>query len=672
MVCAMFAALLLDLLIAASAAGQAKVINPKGQEAGDLVRQVMKTYGIEQGKVQFRAEGTWVYASETSATVAMETTERAAAVLEYGETPALGKRLGDDELHYIHVFHLGGLKSETVYHFRMSAVDRNGNRAASAIATLKTRTMDDAVRIPDDLEGPPYELNKRGATYLVTKDITAPTSAFNITVGDVTLDLGGHTVTYNEEHLGLPTDSFNNMLKQSAFGVRIRGGGVDRNVRILNGTLKQGKGNDEGSYTSLGFNPIYLSGGAGSEIAGVQCIYSGDQMSGIICHWSGPDIWMHHNVVDDRGKRISNRHRKCSAIKLATPGGGKLTNNLVRRARQCAFGSVGAKAVVAHNEAHIDSYSINSFGIDIKSGSEVHHNRIFGCGDNVVGLVTTGGCDDAKLHDNYLWLHAHDIAEYKKDLSTKGMESSDYSIMSGARETWGCKSVNYFNNVILVTARDGGKVRGTFLFADEKSSGVLFRDNLVVAIAENEKSDGWGAIAGVGTARRGDPIPIDFRNNTVVSNFANFNMQDSYGVSNNYRFVGNKFVRVGDRADYATIRARRGYKSIGHVFLDSEFEGGASYDKSTARNVDGYTVQWTLSLVTAGGAQVVIKDANGEEVYRGTAPADGKLSVPLTQYRFAGGKRTAATPHMVTVTSAGKTEARTVTMEGVTKLEVIP
>jgi hypothetical protein len=213
-----------------------------------------------------------------------------------------------------------------------------------------------------------------------------------------------------------------------------------------------------------------------------------------------------------------------------------------------------------------------------------------------------------------------------------------------------------------MTARDGGKIRGTFFFADPAAKGAVFRENLVVAIAENEESDGWGAIGGVGTRSRGEPAAILFANNTIVSNFANFSLKDTYGSSQNYRFVGNTFVKVGDRADYATIKGRSGYASSGHVFLDSEFGGGAGYDQIRDLNLDSFEVQWTLIVEAPAGADVTIRDAAGSQAFAGKISADGKLNVPLTEFKYEALKRTETTPHDVTVASAGRVVTKTVTM----------
>jgi len=42
-------------------------------------------------------------------------------------------------------------------------------------------------------------LDRPGATYLLTRDVTAPRTAFIVKGDGITLDLGGHTVTYGTD-----------------------------------------------------------------------------------------------------------------------------------------------------------------------------------------------------------------------------------------------------------------------------------------------------------------------------------------------------------------------------------------------------------------------------------------------------------------------------------------
>jgi len=630
------------------------LLNPVGQEAAPLVREVMERCGIEQGEVEFLGEGTWLHASERSGVVAVETSERTRAVLELDQSGGAPRKIEDPELHYIHVFFLGDLELDTEYQFHIVAEDRRGKRADSGPLSLKTQNISGAIRIPEQLPDPPYILDQAGAHYLVTEDLTTPGTALQIAASDITLDLGGHRVTYDEELQGLDDGE----ATRPAFGILIPEGCAD--VRIFNGSILQGAGQDEGTEETIGFNPIFLDGAGAVEIAGVHCIYGGTQLSGIFCRESGPDIRIHHNVIEDQGRLIVNRHQMCSAIRLGSKEGGRIANNLVKRARQSALGNAGARVEIGHNELNIDSHSINSFGIGVKDDSTVHHNRIFGCGDNVVGMATTGGCKKIQLYENYIWLQAHDIGEYQPYLNDKEMESSEYSIMSGVRITWGANDVDYHHNVILTTAREGGYVRGTFLYNDANVHGCKFRDSLVIAIAEDEQSHGWGAIAGVGNETRGSTEPLLFHGNTIISNFANFNMQDSYGVSVNYHFVGNTFVKIGERMDYATIRGREVRPSKEHVFLNNSFVGGAGYDQLAIGPEDEFTVQWSCEPSRSAGALVVIEEADGQQVFSGEIPEAGWLSVPLTWFRQEGDRRIEAGPYTVTITDRGETTHKTV------------
>jgi len=634
------------------------LLNPAGQEVTPLVREVMERCGIEQGEVKFLQKGTWLHASERSAVVAVETSQRTRAALEFDQPGDSPCRVEDLELHYIHIFFLDDLEPDTEYQFHIAAEDRRGVKSDSGTLSLKTRSMSEAIRIPGQLSGPQYILDQAGAHYLLTEDITTPGTGLQIAANDVTLDLGGHRVTYDEEHQGLDDGE----ATRPAFGILIPEGCAD--VRIFNGSILQGAGQDQGTEGTIGFNPIFLSDAGSVEIAGVHCIYAGTQLSGIFCQESGPDVRIHHNVVEDQGRLIVNRHQMCSAIRLGSEQGGALINNLVKRARQSALGNAGARVEIAHNELNIDSHSINSFGIGVKDDSTVHHNRIFGCGDNVVGMATTGGCKNVQLYENYIWLQAHDISAYQPYLNDKEMESSDYSIMSGVRITWGANDIDYHHNVVLTTAREGGYVRGTFLYNDNNVHGCRFRDSLVVAIAEDEQSHGWGAIAGVGNETRGPTEPLLFSGNTIVSNFANFNMQDSYGVAVNYHFIGNTFVKVGDRADYATIRAREVRPSKEHIFLNNGFGGGAGYDQLAIGPEDEFTAQWSCEPRGSVGALVVIEDADGQQVFAGEIPDAGWLSVPLTWFRQEGDRRIEAGPYTVTITDGGETARRTVRPTG--------
>ena len=71
----------------------------------------------------------------------------------------------------------------------------------SDILTLETRRRRNVIRIPESVQGPPFTLDEPGANYILTKDVTADSTAFVITGPNVTLDLDGHTIIFGNNTL---------------------------------------------------------------------------------------------------------------------------------------------------------------------------------------------------------------------------------------------------------------------------------------------------------------------------------------------------------------------------------------------------------------------------------------------------------------------------------------
>ncbi len=226
-------------------------------------------YAIFGKEFRFIESGLWLYGSIESACVGFETNLPGRSYVEYGLTAKYGLKTSDiDRFCYLHLHYLSNLKPRQTYHYRLVAIDERGNRIATADKTFHTAPDRYMGHIPDDIHGPPYRLDHPGITYIVTKDLTIDGRAFEIKAKDVTLDLGGHTVTYDNAHQGPPGESgdFPKFIKKSAFGVIVIGN--CENYRILNGTIRQGAGNDGSQLNTIGFNPIYL-GSQNGEIAGL-------------------------------------------------------------------------------------------------------------------------------------------------------------------------------------------------------------------------------------------------------------------------------------------------------------------------------------------------------------------------------------------------------------------
>jgi len=152
-------------------------------------------------------------------------------------------------------------------------------------------------------------------------------------------------------------------------------------------------------------------------------------------------------------------------------------------------------------------------------------------------------------------------------------------------------------------------------------------------------------------------------------------------------FVNNKFIRVGKRSDYSFYHYAppANYACNGFEFYDSQFQGGAGYDKvfylpkskmkyatwpRKGPVIREFSVGWTVAIKTQPNAKVTINDRSGKEVFNGTADAQGALEVRLLQriVRSVGDDWTeraveAFTPHTVIVEKDGGRSTKDVTVD---------
>jgi len=612
------------------------------------------TYEISGTELAFLPGGDWVYESETSACVGFETNLPAKTYVEYGTTTGYGSRVqvATDRYYYVHLAYLRNLQPDTTYHYRLVAEDERGNVVVSEDGTLTTATAPNVVYISGQ-----SVLDQPGKTYLLTQDFTADYgTALKIVANDVTLDLGGHTVVYNNVDDPVLDDQYNS---GSAQGVTCyyRSG-----VRVYNGVVVQGAGNNSASADARGFSPIFLQGSTG-EIAGITAHWSGPQVSGIRLLYSN-GMEAHHNVAVDHGGVILNRSVAPSAI-VATAN---THHNLVKRARQWGI-SPPDNSDIYNNEVYIQSRATNSYGIFgyRKSNCRFYGNRIFGTGYLVNGIGTVSNCTDVEVFDNLVHLRA-----------TKPIDCwGEYGPHSGAyccRVTWGGDNIQYHDNVMVTYGRDGGMVRGTWFYTQASTTNLFFRDNVVKAVLENMASDIQGAIVVAGDGDWDVP-PQVYENNRIISNFANVRLGESYGTGCNTRFYDNTFVREGPgRTDYRTIQCGYGGPTKNHEFYDSAFEGGASYDEYTFHGSGAadseFYVGWTLTVETEPFADVTITDGDSTLVYEDQADGSGIAVARLIEYRQGYAGKSYHTPHTVTATKGAASDTLSVTMDAAKTIQI--
>ena len=601
----------------------------------------------------------WRHISETSACITFETNLPSKGWIEYGPTMAYGSTTPDpDRYYYLNIRHLTGLANNTPYHYRFVAQDERGNVIASEDKTFTTATPANVIYVPAGVSGPPYNLSTAGRTYLLTQDLVCNRTAFEVQANDVTLDLGGHTVVYDQENYQV-TENYRDT---SSIGVRA----VSRTgLKVVNGIIKQGLGYNIADDSALGYSPVTLWSCTG-ELAGVSVEYAGAQVTGIRLDSSPMNA--HHCVILDRGGDIDNRHLAPTAIL----NGSSVHHNLVNRHRQMAFSAVNG-TVYYNNEIYVDSCATNGCGILVlgKQTGDIFGNRIFGTGYLMIGVSTAGtNTTDIMVHDNFVHLQATRPDDRWPEY---GAQSGAYCFRitgyGGAMD-----NVQFYDNVGVTYGRDGGMVRGTWFTAQTNVTDCVFRDNILKAVLTTLDSNIQGCVVHVGD-QDVNCAPIVYSNNRLISNFCNARMgEDYYGAGQNAEFYGNTFVKEGpDRPDYRTIGV--GYEnlmSIGHKFFDSVFEPGAGYDHvrwdgSGARSI---YVGWTLTVQTEPNAGISVRDSTNAVVWTGQADQNGLASKELYEYLQQPGGKTFYTPHQVTASLGGNNRTVSVTLDARKTVEV--
>ena len=631
----------------------------------------------------------WVHASETSAVVYWQTGGQARDAetagtghVEYGPTEAYGKRTAEfslppvcDEVPAgVRVFQkpswsqchrITGLESGRTYHYRLVFTGPDNSAVKSQGMTFTTKALANAIRIPkEDVQGPPYVLDRPGAIYVLTENITADGTAFDIRAHNVMLDLDGHKVVY-----GLRSE-------EASHGIIAKS---KRGLRIVNGIVHQGPATVRRSY------PVFLSGCGETEVCGLDVTYGDTDGQGILFAWAKEDNNVHHNVILDTGTTTTSRHQQINAIAL--PRGGtraRVHHNLILRCRQSGISINGSqqRAIegnpegsdfrIYNNMIYIGSCMTNSMGIAASGGVrdyEIYNNRIYGRGEMPECIYTGAGACHGKIYSNYT---------YSKSTGKVSTEySATSSLSAGLRLCWGPHHIDVWDNTFISISGETngfcGNARCVWAACSDPrqpqwriSGEINVHDNDVTALVD-ETDIGYARAITVCGHHEASARGLVFSNNRVASNRNCVVLSESYGCgSSDVKFVGNTFVRAGDDPRFVLLSCGFWDKPTkGSVLIDSRFEGGAGYDNvvfsgTAERN---FSVGWTLALQTAPNADVSIQDNRGREVFSGKADAHGTIKAELMQYEHHPDKKIALTPHTVTVKSGGSERATTMTMD---------
>lgn len=525
-------------------------------------------------------------------------------------------------------------------------------------------------------------LSQADTEYILENDVVANSTAFSIAADNITLNLNGHTVVYDQKNGN-----------SSAYGVLLTGW-TRRDIAVVNGTIIQGEGNTPGKLVNeygMGSNPVCGMSVERFIVAGLSIKYQSRDTSGIYAMGSG--IQIYHNTIEDRGSEITNRHQGTATIEGRASAGMLVHHNMIVRSRHIGIRS-GKDSQIYNNDITIDSWNTNSVGIAGDAGARhsnggsarIHHNRIMGRGIHPIGIWPGSDCE---VYDNYV-----DVQNTRSGSEYGDTGSACFRIL------W-ATNVRAYNNHFYLHAEENYNNTGVkswgraiWIGLPDKSLKVTIENNTIVAL----NSDGKAKAAAIGVVYRNESPDLIFRRNTVISNWSNVLLADTYGHADGFaRFIDNRFIRSGNHAGYRTIRSQYASRPSTGVFINNEFENGASpesidiefYGEALKELAFGWHLN--VAITDAGkalaAAQIRIVDKAGVTVYEGVSDQQGKVAVELVSYlrtnqagmkvakngvdkRNEKGIRVDKTPHTIYVTSGERTIEKIFSLLGNTDIAI--
>jgi hypothetical protein len=511
---------------------------------------------------------------------------------------------------------LKDLREGTTYHYRVVVKDEDGAVVTLPDRTFTTKTFTDEVKLyqkdfTHTVEGsvrPGLWITEPGV-YVLMEDIVSDGLGINAKSHDITIDLNGHTLVYdNGRNPFHDEDQYN---ESASFGIRT-GLWNFLNTRIYNGVIKQGK------TGAPGHGPIFLyhmGGATENEIAGITIDYYSDGASGM---YTGKG-YIHHNLLYDRGKGIPDRHMGVRA--LAAEPGSEAAYNSLRRFRHRG---IDAATIVRDNELYSDSFATNSFALSAGDNATVKNNRVFGMGYHPIGI---GWGNNLLIKDNFIYLWTFSPTqrsdEYVRSSGTAGMRVTNLD----NRPFF--ENLLVEGNLIVLKVMDHNTLaRGIWTTNGMADRNLLYRHNIVKveAMPGNFTTDvPWNGdifyngdannaitavtVQGTDWVSEDAPDALVFEDNRFISNVNHIIIGEGYGITGGVRFYRTTFEKIDHDNDHFFAPVRIGFwywNTFKNRIIDAKLVG-ITEDEMTPRLYGG-----SGKMDVSYGASVTFEFRDGE------------------------------------------------------------
>ncbi len=532
-------------------------------------------------------------------------------------------------------------------------------------------------------------LGSPGRAYVLEADISSSGTCISVQGEDITLDLNGHTITYGSDRwktaafgiLGIAC--WDTVLTNGLANGNPCGGAFD-GFTVMNGKIVQAAGVAPFS------DAIRLGQGGGNrlKVHDVEFSVSGDSSIPIYTSYSGAGSLIYNNTIHNNVRAIQNRHQlqgmsvKFDDSQKLTPGQSVHDNQILGGAQGGIFlvtpGATAFGNKISQNGRYSNDFSIYLWG----NHQEVYKNDInviSGRGIQIAGAaIATGGTAKGGSHSS-----AHD----NKIEVTELKQNCDYSEGNAcnACQLGGAYGIQFddnpqgdssFNNVVVAHAGECD-ASGLRITDSEVSANESHDDSFtaVRAAAGSANAYGWD---------NAGPTAFAARNDTFIADTASYHV--NWDGAQNELCIRCTFGKgtANPSPNYVTFSFQNGGNiPVKNVhFRDPVFIAGAKKDSTDMRpinTVDGpgyaeYFIDWTFTLLVQGmdgkpvpGAAVSITDAVGRAAYQGVTNQEGKVALPLTEFRmYSTASRVVQerhTPYKVNITQKGCTDAPSFVMD---------
>ena len=509
----------------------------------------------------------------------------------------------------------------------------------------------------------PGVLDITGATYVLTQDVTAEHSAFMIKGDDITLDLGGHTVTYGT---AVGVDRSSGVFLRPAGGeepfkgvAREGFGGGNRftlrNGRIVQGpqpvaeklTMRSGRVTDAaGPVPARSCFAIYVRGCQGLEISNVTTEVNSRDTDNLYIRECA-DVHLHDNHCVSRVREITDRHYPGTGVITVAGVRGPIDihHNVIDGGGQWGIRVAGGRELTGHlvllhhNIIRHRSYTTNGYAI----GAAAPNMRIYA---NVIkpeagrGVHLTGSGID----------FFNSIVDVKEKPNPEYPRTRAHGI-----KLEGCRHTLVHHNFSRAVAAEGYGDAAPLDFSVRTNSANRVFKNTIVAQREPNAGEFWATSINLYSNQPRSLTQV--HDNIFKTN--HWHARVDWSGGRGFDFANNRFETIGDPQDYQfwLFAQSSRAESRNLTFLDNQLVGhtdyrriGSLHPRIRRQGIDA-SIRWTVNVNVVDPAgkgiagALVTANEDGKEVASALSGDDGKAALPLLDYRIVGDRENPIEEH---------------------------